>query len=121
MSEDKVNMIILASTNYAIWRCKMEDHLYIKGLQRPIKTRMPPKGMVKTLASAPKSTKTGEEGEESPKAMILASEKEEEEDKWTILNKRCVGTIRRWLDQSIFENFVQEDNAYDLWKNLERT
>ncbi|XP_048131632.1 uncharacterized protein LOC115746457 [Rhodamnia argentea] len=114
-------MIKLTVTNYAIWRYKMEDHLYIKGLQRPIKTRMPPKGLVKTPALVPKAPIAREVGEDSSKTLKFTAEEEEEEDEWTTLNKRCVATVGKWLDHSIFEKFTQEDKAYVLWRNLEWT
>ncbi|CAL8081528.1 unnamed protein product [Prunus armeniaca] len=34
---------------------------------------------------------------------------------WSILNRKAVGQIRQWVDQSVFHHVAQETDAYKLW------
>jgi len=40
-------------------------------------------------------------------------------DEWNVLNRKAVATIRKYIDQSLFEHVSTFDNAYKLWKHLE--
>ncbi len=41
------------------------------------------------------------------------------EDDWKKLNHKTVGTIRRWVDMSVFHHVSAETNAQSLWEKLE--
>lgn len=38
---------------------------------------------------------------------------------WTIMHRKTVGFIRRWVEASVFENVCDETKAHILWKKLE--
>jgi gag-polypeptide of LTR copia-type len=38
---------------------------------------------------------------------------------WNIWNRKAVGTIRQWLDDSVYHHVSSETNAHELWKKLE--
>ena len=40
-------------------------------------------------------------------------------DEWKRLNRKTVGFIRQWLDDSIFHHVFTKSSAYSLWKKLE--
>ena len=40
------------------------------------------------------------------------------DDAWSILNRKVVGQIRQWVDQSVFHHVAQETDAYKLWTKL---
>ncbi|CAO2841500.1 unnamed protein product [Amaranthus hypochondriacus] len=80
-------MIYLDSTNYAVWKSKMEDILYVKDLYEPILNESMPTG--------------------------------QNESKWKILNRKTVGTIRRFVDVSVLQHISNDTNAYELWMKLE--
>ncbi|BBH02116.1 hypothetical protein Prudu_012586 [Prunus dulcis] len=40
------------------------------------------------------------------------------DDAWSILNRKVVGQIRQWVDQSVFHHVSQETDAYKLWTKL---
>ena len=76
-------MIKLTTSNYSIWKAKMEDILYCKELFKPIECR------------GYKSVTTTE-------------------DEWKKLNRKAIGQIRQWVDQSIFHHVAKEVDAYSL-------
>ncbi|XP_050914815.1 uncharacterized protein LOC127129727 [Lathyrus oleraceus] len=81
-------MIKLTSSNYSIWKPRMEDILYCKDLYQPLQD---------------KGTKpTGKS-----------------DDDWNVMNRKTVGQIRQWIDQSVFHHVAQETVAYTLWTKLE--
>ena len=41
------------------------------------------------------------------------------EDEWKKLNKKTIGQIRQWVDQSVFHHVAKEVGAYSLWQKLE--
>ena len=41
------------------------------------------------------------------------------EKDWVKLKRKTLGTIRQWVDISIFNHVSQESDPYDLWKKLE--
>ena len=41
------------------------------------------------------------------------------EDEWNKLNRKTIGQIRQWADQSIFHHVAKEVHAYSLWQKLE--
>ena len=41
------------------------------------------------------------------------------EDEWKKLNRKTVGQIRQWVDQSVFHHVAKEADAYSLWQKLE--
>jgi hypothetical protein len=41
------------------------------------------------------------------------------DDEWKKLNKKVVGHIRQWVDQSVFHHVGKEVNAHLLWLELE--
>ena len=41
------------------------------------------------------------------------------EDEWKKLNRKTVGQIRQWVDQSVFHHVAKEVDAYSLWQKLE--
>jgi hypothetical protein len=41
------------------------------------------------------------------------------DDEWKKLNKKAVGYIRQWVDQSVFHYVAKEVDAYLLWLKLE--
>lgn len=80
-------MIKLTSSNYSIWKPRMEDILYCKELYQPLQNE---------------GTKpTGKS-----------------DDDWNVMNRKTVGQIRQWIDQSVFHHVAQETVAYTLWKKL---
>ena len=42
-----------------------------------------------------------------------------DEKDWVKLKRKTLGTIRQWVDISIFNHVSQESDPYDLWKKLE--
>ena len=38
---------------------------------------------------------------------------------WKKLKKKTVGTIRQWLDISLYNHVAKETDPHTLWKNLE--
>ncbi|CAL2254439.1 unnamed protein product [Prunus armeniaca] len=40
------------------------------------------------------------------------------DDAWSIMNRKAVGQIRQWVDQSVFHHVAQETDAYKLWTKL---
>jgi gag-polypeptide of LTR copia-type len=38
---------------------------------------------------------------------------------WNKWNQKAVGTIRQWLNDSVYHHVVSETNAHELWKKLE--
>ncbi|KAK9906214.1 hypothetical protein M0R45_002714 [Rubus argutus] len=38
---------------------------------------------------------------------------------WTKSNRKAIGYIREWVDESVFHHVSNETNAHDLWKKLE--
>ena len=42
-----------------------------------------------------------------------------DEKDWVKLKAKTLGTIRKWIDISIFNHVSKETNPYDLWKTLE--
>jgi len=40
-------------------------------------------------------------------------------NKWNMLNRKAVATIRKYSDRSLFEHMSTVDNAYKLGKHLE--
>ena len=108
MEEHTGNMIKLTAFNYAIWKPKMEDLLYIKDLWRPIVETPKP------TTSQVEATKTGESDEKtSTKSSTIDAE-------WNVLNRKCAAQIRQWIDKSIFQNFANEHDASVLWQKLEK-
>ena len=88
MDENSACMIKLKAWNYAIWKSRMEDLLFVKDLHEPI------------------------EGDAvKPEKM---SDKE-----WIQLHRKCVGTIRQWIDQSVFHHVAKETKADVMWRKLE--
>lgn len=75
----------------------MEDLLFCKDLYDPIETVTNSDGSV-TKPSKP--------------------DKMDEKD-WVKLKRKTLGTIRQWVDISIFNHVSQESDPYDLWKKLE--
>ena len=41
------------------------------------------------------------------------------EDGWKKLNRKTIGHIRQWVDQSVFHHVAKEVDAYSLWQKLE--
>ena len=41
------------------------------------------------------------------------------DDKWRKLHRKTVGTIRQWVDDSVFHHVSEETDAEELWKKLE--
>ena len=41
------------------------------------------------------------------------------EDEWKKLNRKTVGQIRQWVDQSVFHHVSKGVDAYSLWHKLE--
>ncbi|KAL5794502.1 hypothetical protein ACOSP7_003096 [Xanthoceras sorbifolium] len=103
MEESTGNMIKLTAFNYAVWKPKMEDLLYIKDLWKPIV--MPKEEAVTTASTDAKTSSTS----------TSTSDVE-----WTVLNRKCAAQIRQWIDRSIFQNFANEHDAYVLWQKLEK-
>ena len=87
-STASATMIKLTSSNYSIWKPRMEDILYCKDLYQPLQN----------------------EGKK-PEAKSDAD--------WTLMNRKTVGQIRQWIDQSVFHHVEQETIAYTLWTKLE--
>ncbi|XP_047325107.1 xanthotoxin 5-hydroxylase CYP82C4-like [Impatiens glandulifera] len=48
-----------------------------------------------------------------------AKPKEMAEADWIKLNRKAVGTIRQWLDDSVYHHVASEKSAHELWKKLE--
>jgi hypothetical protein len=40
-------------------------------------------------------------------------------DDWNKMNRKAVGYIRQWVDQSVFHYVAKEVDAYSLWQKLE--
>lgn len=75
----------------------MEDLLYCKDLFDPLEVTKNADG-TKSLPSKPEKM---------------------EDREWEKLKKRTLGTIRQWVDISIFNHVSQESDPYELWKKLE--
>lgn len=88
-------MVKLTSTNYSIWRPMMEDLLYCKDLFDPI--------------DVDKTKK-----DDQPTKPEKMTEKE-----WEKLKRKTLGTIRQWIDISIFNHVSQETEPLELWRKLE--
>lgn len=41
------------------------------------------------------------------------------EAEWKKLNRKTIGQIRQWIDDSVFHHVAQETDAYALWVKLE--
>ena len=41
------------------------------------------------------------------------------EDEWKKLNRKTIGKIRQWVDQSVFHHVAKKVDAYNLWQKLE--
>jgi hypothetical protein len=41
------------------------------------------------------------------------------DEDWNVMNRKTVGQIRQWIDQSVFHHVAQETVAYTLWTKLE--
>ena len=41
------------------------------------------------------------------------------EDEWKKLNRKTVGQIRHWVNQSFFHHVAKEVDSYSLWHKLE--
>jgi hypothetical protein len=41
------------------------------------------------------------------------------DDEWKKLNRKAVGHIRQWVNQSVFHHVTKEVDAYLLWLKLE--
>ena len=41
------------------------------------------------------------------------------EDEQKKLNRKTIGYIRRWVDQSVFHHEAKKVDAYNLWQKLE--
>ncbi|KAL9437321.1 hypothetical protein AB3S75_023225 [Citrus x aurantiifolia] len=52
------------------------------------------------------------EGEEARPADL-------DDRKWAQLNKKVVGAIRSWIDQSVYHHVAKESRADVLWRKLE--
>ncbi|KAL5700308.1 hypothetical protein ACHQM5_025767 [Ranunculus cassubicifolius] len=74
-------MIMLTSTNYTLWKPRMEDLLSCKDLFDPIELK----------GANPDPAK---------------------EIEWKKLNRKSIGHIRKWIDQSVFHHVAQETDAY---------
>ena len=75
----------------------MEDLLYCKDLYDPL------------------DSVTSSDG-----SVSKPSKPDKMDDKeWAKLKRKTLGTIRQWVDISIFNHVSQESDPYDLWKKLE--
>ena len=52
------------------------------------------------------------EGEEARLADL-------DDKKWAQLNQKAMGTIRSWIDQSLYHYIAKESRADVLWRKLE--
>uniref|UniRef100_A0A3Q7IYR6 Retrovirus-related Pol polyprotein from transposon TNT 1-94-like beta-barrel domain-containing protein n=1 Tax=Solanum lycopersicum TaxID=4081 RepID=A0A3Q7IYR6_SOLLC len=86
-------MVKLTSTNYSIWRPMMEDLLYCKDLFDPIDVDKTKKDVQPT----------------KPEKMT--------DKEWEKLKRKTLGTIRQWIDISIFNHVSQETEPLELWRN----
>lgn len=75
----------------------MEDLLYCRDLHDPIETVTSSSGIISKPSKPDKM----------------------EENEWIKLKRKTLGTIRQWVDISIFNHVSQETDPYDLWKKLE--
>ena len=41
------------------------------------------------------------------------------DDEWNRLNRKAVGVIHQWIDDSVFHHVATKTSAHDLWKKLE--
>ncbi|XP_056165610.1 uncharacterized protein LOC130137702 [Syzygium oleosum] len=112
MEEKSGNMIKLTAFNYAIWKPKMEDLLYIKDLWRPIV--IPMEEPTPTSKEVDPVTKDKSASSSGGKPTIMS------ESEWMVLNRKCAAQIRQWIDKSIFQNFANEHDAGVLWQKLEK-
>ncbi|KAA8519832.1 hypothetical protein F0562_014078 [Nyssa sinensis] len=48
-----------------------------------------------------------------------AKPKDMDDEKWKRLNRKTIGNIRQWLDDSVFSHVSNETDAQVLWKKLE--
>ena len=88
-------MVKLTSTNYSIWRPMMEDLLYCKDLFDPIDVDKTKKDVQPT----------------KPEKMT--------DKEWEKLKRKTLGTIRQWIDISIFNHVSQETEPLEVWRKLE--
>ena len=75
MEESSHSMIKVMTSNYAIWKPRMEDILYCKDLYDPI------------------------EGDTAKPTIMSATD-------WVKLNRKTVGQIRQWVDDTVFYHIV---------------
>ncbi|VFQ84242.1 unnamed protein product [Cuscuta campestris] len=95
MESGNHSMVKLTSTNYSIWRPMMEDLLYCKDLFDPIDVDKTKKDDMPT----------------KPEKMT--------DKEWEKLKRKTLGTIRQWIDISIFNHVSQETEPLELWRKLE--
>ena len=38
---------------------------------------------------------------------------------WKKMNRKAIGHIREWVDDSVFHHVANETDAHELWKKLE--
>ena len=48
-----------------------------------------------------------------------AKPEDKTEKEWEIMNRKTIGMIRQWLDDSVFHHVANETKADVLWKKLE--
>lgn len=92
------SMIKLTSTNYSIWRPMMEDLLYCRDLYDPIAVTITEGSISSSKPTKPEKMSDGD---------------------WVKLQRKTLGTIRQWVDISIFNHVSQESDPYVPWKKLE--
>ena len=92
--ENTGNMFKLIVINYSVWKLMIEDLLYMKDLWHPIKT----------INGVPVG---------KPAEIKYVD--------WEVLNRKCAGQIRQWIDRSIMRSIAKETDAYKQWKKLEKT
>ena len=80
-------MIKLDSTNYSIWKSRMEDLLFCRGLYDPIEEKC-----VKTIGKSDGDLKK--------------------------INRKTIGVIKQWINQSIYHHVSGENLSYNLLKRL---
>ena len=56
--------------------------------------------------------------DDGAKAKTTKPQKMDEKD-WVKLKRKTLGTIRQWIDISIFNYVSKETDPYELWKKLE--
>ncbi|VFQ77251.1 unnamed protein product [Cuscuta campestris] len=43
---------------------------------------------------------------------------DKQEGTWKLLNRKTVGMIRQFIDDSVFQHVANDTNAYELWEKL---